>query len=246
MNGLISIFQDLSPSVEFGWAGRLFVFLLLVGVPFLALLQPDDREAWLPPRRALYASAIIGIVILGALTAFVLWAEGLPPSAIGLHTTSLVSFLGWTSVATAGALLGNFLISRGAARLGIRESRLTYHLMPVTREEHRVFLGVSATAGLCEEFAYHGFLLAGLAGWLENGWLAALVANLAFGILHGYQGQAGVVRAFLMGYVLCLPVIVGAGLWPSITAHFLVNALLGLGLWKWMIRDDEVIGISNQ
>jgi hypothetical protein len=236
---LASIFQDLSPSVEFGWGGRLYVFFLLVGVPFLALLQPSDRDMELPPRRALYVSAIIGIVILGGLAGFVLWVEGLPVSAIGLHATSLAAFLGWTAAATVGALLGNFLISRGAARLGIRESPLTYHLMPTSRDERWTFLGVSASAGFCEEFAYHGFLLAGLTGWLANGWLAALIANLAFGVLHGYQGQAGVVRAFLMGYVLCLPVIVGAGLWPAVVAHFLVNALLGLGLWKWMIPVED-------
>jgi hypothetical protein len=239
---LATIFQDLSPSVEFGWGGRLYVFFLLVGVPFLALLQPSDRELELPPRRALYVSAIIGIVILGGLAGFVLWTEGLPASAIGLHSTSFASFLGWTGAATIGALVGNFLISRGAARLGVRESPLTYHLMPRSREECWTFLGVSASAGFCEEFAYHGFLLAGLSGWLENGWLAALVANLAFGVLHGYQGRAGVIRAFLMGYVLCLPVIVGAGLWPAVSAHFLVNALLGLGLWKWIIPADEVVG----
>ncbi len=244
MSQLASIFQDLSPSVEFGWGGRLYVFFLLVGVPFLALLQPSDRDMELPPRRALYLSAVIGIVILGGLAGLVLWVEGLPVSAIGLHATSFGSFLGWTAAATAGALTGNFLISRGAARLGIRESPLTYHLMPKSREERWAFLGVSASAGFCEEFAYHGFLLAGLTGWLDNGWLAALVANLAFGVLHGYQGQAGVVRAFLMGYVLCLPVIVGAGLWPAVVAHFLVNALLGLGLWRWMIPADQVI--SNQ
>ncbi len=244
MNELISIFQDLCPSVEFGWAGRLYVFFLLVGVPFLALLQPSDLELELPPRRALYVSAIIGVVVLGGLAGLMLWVESLPVSAVGLHATSLASFLGWTSVAAVGALAGNFLISRGAARLGIREAPLTYHLMPQQSEERWAFLGVSASAGFCEEFAYHGFLLAGLCGWLENGWLAALVANLAFGVLHGYQGRAGVIRAFLMGYVLCLPVIVGAGLWPAVVAHFLVNALLGLGLWKWMIPGGEET--SNQ
>ncbi len=239
MTFLETILRDLAPAVEFGWPGRLFVFALLVVVPFLTLLQPDERQIAMPPRLVLYASAVVGIGFLAAITAVVVLVEGARLSEIGLHATSAGTFLGWTAAATAGALAGNFVISRTAASLGVQESRLTYHLMPRASRERWAFLGVSASAGFGEELTYHGFLLAGLAAWLGSGWWAALVANLAFGVLHGYQGPAGTVRAFLMGYVLCLPVIVGAGLWPAVAAHFLVNALLGLGLWKSMIPADQ-------
>ncbi len=235
MSGVFAIFRDAAPAVEFGWAGRAFVFVLLGVVPFLAILQPDQREMSLPSRKTLYGSAVTGIWLLVGITVVVLLSEGRGVAEIGLQRTGVGRFLGWTVAATVGALLGNFLISRAAARLGVRESRLTYHLMPRTRGEGWAFMGVSASAGFGEELTYHGFLLAGLAAWLGNGWWAAVVANLAFGILHGYQGQAGALRAFLMGYVLCLPVVAGAGLWPAVAAHFLVNALLGLGLWRWMV-----------
>jgi membrane protease YdiL (CAAX protease family) len=238
---LASIFQDAAPAVAFGWSGRIFVFFLLVVVPFLALLQPDDSDLRLPPRSSLYSSAIIGILFLAGLTFVVLLLEGAPFSTIGLHSTSLVSFVGWSVAITLGTLFGNFVISRTAARLGLRESRLTYHLMPRDGRDLRMFMGVSVSAGFGEELTYHGFLLAGLNGWLENGWYAAVIANLAFGVLHGYQGQAGAVRAFAMGFVLCLPVIAGAGLWPAIVAHAAVNALLGLGLWKLMVPPDKRI-----
>ena len=241
MTELLSVLRDLAPTVDYAWPGRLFVFVLLVGVPFLALLQPDDRDLVLPSRRALYASAVIGVWILAALTGLVLWVEKVPLARVGLHFPGAITVVGWTVATTLGTLAGNFLISRGAARLGMRESRLTYHLMPRDRAEQRAFVGVSVSAGFCEEFTYHGFLLAGLAAWLGNGWLAAVIANMAFGVLHGYQGPAGVVRAFLMGYVLCLPVIVGAGLWPSIAAHALVNVLLGLWFWRWMIPPEQRI-----
>ncbi|NIR46372.1 MAG: CPBP family intramembrane metalloprotease [Gemmatimonadetes bacterium] len=240
------LFQDLAPAVEFGWSGRVFVFVLLVGVPFLALLQPDDRELVLPPRSSLYVSAIAGILILAMITVLVLILEDTSLAAIGLHGTSLPGFLGWTVAVTVATLAGNFVISRAAHGLGLRESRLTYHLMPRSVRDRRLFMGVSASAGFGEELTYHGFLLVGLNGWLGNGWLAAVIANLAFGVLHGYQGPAGIVRAFAMGYVLCLPVIVGAGLWPSITAHFLVNALLGLGLWKLMVSSEEMAALASE
>lgn len=237
--GIESVLRDLAPAVDFGWPGRLFIFVLLVLVPLMALYQPDDREITLPSRMVLYVSATVGVGILAALTGAVLVIEGLPVTAIGLSSPDPARFLGWTVAATILTLAGSMLISRIAARLGIRESRLTFHLMPRSRRERWTFLGVSVSAGFCEEFSYHGFLLAGLAGWLGNGWWAAVVANLAFAIMHGYQGQIGMVRAFAMGYVLCLPVVVGAGLLPAMAAHFLVDALLGFGVWKWMVPAEN-------
>lgn len=234
-----SLLRDLAPAVDFSWPGRLFVFVLLVLVPLMALYQPDEREISLPSRMVLYVSATVGVGILAALTGMVLVIEGLSAADIGLHSTGLIGFLGWTVAATILTLAGSMVITRTAARLGIRESRLTFHLMPRSGRERWAFLGVSVSAGFCEELSYHGFLLAGLAGWLGNGWWAAVVANLAFAIMHGYQGQIGVVRAFAMGYVLCLPVVVGAGLLPAMAAHFLVNALLGFGVWKWMVPPEN-------
>ncbi len=239
MEAWSGVFRDFAPTVELGGVGRAVVFFLLVLVPLLSLLQTRDSEIELPSRLPLYLSAALGIWLLAGLTALALRVEGVPLAQVGFHTASRASFVGWTSVATLGTLVASYVVTRVAARLGIRESRLTYHLMPKTGAERWAFLGVSASAGLCEEFAYHGFLLAALAAWLGSGWWAALVVNLAFGVLHAYQGQAGVLRAFLMGYLLSTPVIVGAGLWPAVTAHFLVNALLGLGLWKWIVPSAQ-------
>lgn len=235
---LLGTLSDSAPVVEFGGFGRALVFVLIAVVPLLALFQPDDREIDLPSRRTLYASAALGVWILAGLVGAVLLIEKVPASRIGLHSTGIGSFVGWTLIAAVGTLAGNLLISRGVARLGIRESRLTYHLMPRSTSDRLAFLGVAGSAGLCEEISYHGFLIAGLAAWLSSGWWAAAVANLAFGVMHGYQGPAGLVRAFLMGYVLSLPVILGAGLWPAVAAHFVVDVLLGLGLWKWMLPAD--------
>lgn len=239
MTELLSILQDLAPAVEFGFPGRAYAFALLVIVPFVTLFQPDVDQIELPPRNSLYISAILGIGVLTLFVFLTLVIEDVPINAVGFHGSSLNLFLGWTAFTTIVALAGDYLITRIALGFGLKESKLTYHLMPTSGREHWAFLGVSASAGFGEELTYHGFLLAGLAGWLGNGWLAALLANLAFGLLHGYQGHAGVVRAFLMGYVFCLPVVTGAGLWPAMAGHFLVNAVLGLGLWKYMVPEDE-------
>lgn len=235
----VELLPDLVPTVRFGWPGRLFLVLLIAGVPILASLQPAAVEKMeLPPRSALYASAISVVWILAGLTGGVLLMEGVPLAAIGLHGGPVTGILGWALAAAFGSLLSSLVITRVGARLGARESRLAFYLIPTDARERGIFLWLSVSAGFCEELVYHGFVLAGLAAWLESGWLAAAIANLAFGVLHGYQNTVGIVRAGVMGMILSVPVIVGAGLVPGMIAHFLVDAALGLGAWQWIVPPE--------
>jgi membrane protease YdiL (CAAX protease family) len=67
-----------------------------------------------------------------------------------------------------------------------------------------LFTVVGVTAGVCEEWLYRGFFLAvvaALAGGLPTGVLV-LVAALAFGLAHAYQGRAGVLTTGLLGGVM--------------------------------------------
>ena len=237
----VGLIRDLAPAVEFGWVGRIYLVILLVGVPALAILQPIDSRLELPTRRDLYLSGIIGLAVLVLLGWAALLAEGAGLSEVGLFRVGAVDFAAWTLAVTAGALAGNFVISRAGATLGKKESRLTLHLMPRDPGDRPLFLALSASAGFGEELLYHGYLVAGLAASLGSGWWAALLANVAFGVLHGYQGGIGMVRAGLMGVVLTLPVLYGVGLWPAIAAHALTNALLGLGMWKVMVGSDALL-----
>lgn len=234
------VLRDLAPALELAWPGQLFLYFLIIGVPVLALLQPVDRETDLPGRLQLYGTGIIALWLLAALTALVLLVERATVVEVGLRGMGIGALAVWALALTLGGLATGFAVTRIGWRLGARESRLVFHLMPRDRRERRAFLGLSATAGFCEEFVYRGYVLTGLNAWLESGWLAAGVASLAFGVLHSYQKGVGVVRAALLGYLFALPVIAGAGLWPAITAHFLMDTLLGLGLWKWMMSGGQL------
>lgn len=233
---MTELFVDLAPAVEFGGLGRTFLVILIAGVPLLATLRPNrPDEIDLPPRLALYGSAITVIWILAGLTGVVLLAEETRLAEIGLHPAAPLTIGAWAAGTTALSLATAFVITRLGAWIGARESRLAFYLIPTNGKERSAFIGLSASAGFCEELVYHGYAIAGLTAWLESGWLAALVANLAFGALHGYQNAVGVVRAGVMGFVLSLPVISGAGLWPAMIAHFLVDAAAGLGAWRWIV-----------
>jgi membrane protease YdiL (CAAX protease family) len=67
-----------------------------------------------------------------------------------------------------------------------------------------LFTVVGVTAGVCEEWLYRGFFLAvvaALAGGLPTG-LLVVVAAVAFGLAHAYQGPVGILTTGLLGGVM--------------------------------------------
>ena len=89
-------------------------------------------------------------------------------------------------------------------------------LIPRSTEEAAWFRILSLTAGTCEEIVYRGYLVWYLAASLGP-WPAALVAGALFGVLHLYQGPAGIVRTGAIGIAMAV-LYVGTGslLWPMI------------------------------
>lgn len=100
------------------------------------------------------------------------------------------------------------------------ENRLDYAkpLLPQTPGERRVFWGVAATAGICEETLYRGFLTWYLAGW-TGPWVAIVLSSMIFGLGHVYLGVAQVPRTFFVGLVLALLTYFSGSLWPAIVLH---------------------------
>jgi membrane protease YdiL (CAAX protease family) len=80
----------------------------------------------------------------------------------------------------------------------------TLALLPRTAGERRLFTVVGVTAGVCEEWLYRGFFLAvvaALAGGLPTGVLV-VVAAVAFGLAHAYQGVGGVLTTAVLGAIM--------------------------------------------
>ena len=77
-------------------------------------------------------------------------------------------------------------------------------LLPRSPAERRLFGLVGITAGICEEWLYRGFFLAvvtAAAPGLPVGVLV-VVAAIAFGTAHAYQGASGVATTGVLGGVL--------------------------------------------
>lgn len=205
--------------------GVAFTLLLLVGVPLLSFLTARDRQIRQLPRRVLYLSAVMSQWLLAAVGAVVVWLTSMDP--VFLRVASLNAFLGWTFILTGASLagLGGLLLLE---RRGWwpPESDLVYLLLPADRVERlwAVFF-VAPTAALCEEFLYRGYLMTQLSHWFHSVSWAWGLSSVAFGLAHTYQRINGMLRASLLGVLLAFPVVRLGSIYPSMTAHFLIDAL---------------------
>jgi membrane protease YdiL (CAAX protease family) len=91
------------------------------------------------------------------------------------------------------------------------------------------FLALSWTfAALGEEIAFRGVLMRGLSSALGNGAgttaLALLLQAGVFGLVHTYQGPAGIAATTVSGLIFGVVVLVARGsLWPAMLAHGFAN-----------------------
>jgi membrane protease YdiL (CAAX protease family) len=207
--------------------GTFFVVLLVVGVPILSYRTARDPRIRQAPRLALYFSAVLSQWILAVLGIFVVLAGPMTFRMARFQPVALASFLRWFLLVA--------LISLAAMGLSLllerfgwwpEESDLVRLLIPETRREKAwAVLALAPTAALSEEFLYRGFLLVQLSVWFHSVAWAWIISSVAFGLAHSYQGAVGVLRAAALGALLAYPVIHLGSIYPSIAAHFVIDAV---------------------
>jgi membrane protease YdiL (CAAX protease family) len=219
-------------AAELAAEARVVTVVLVALLPALLLGQAaiDDDEAANLPVVPAYLTSIVMIAVIGAAAAWAGLRSGLRPTELGLAPVEPVHGLVWTGGVT---LLALALLAAGRL-LGRRESALLSRLLPRTGAQRAVFIVLSLCAGVGEELAYRGFLIPALEVASGSTWLALLVSSVAFGMVHSYQGTAGVMRASALGAVLAAPLLVTGSLYPSIAAHALIDLIAGLALGDWL------------
>lgn len=208
--------------IAVGWA---IVLMTLWPLSSLALKKEMARQ--LANRMELYRGAVASEVLLGLATLAADFAG--PRAGVMTFWKSLpsLSFALWTlgtAIACAAAWGGMILEARRHPR---HSDRMVLEMLPRTPSERRAFLGVSALAGLSEEYVVRGFCL-GTIAWASGSMAAAYVlTTLAFGLGHLYQGWTGAARATVLGAILGIPVVATGTLIPSIVAHAATDMISG-------------------
>jgi membrane protease YdiL (CAAX protease family) len=217
-----------------------YAIALAIGLPLLAFrtgLREEHVAEVQAARPAVYFSAAVSIGVLAAVTFGISAWQAIPPAEVGWRVDAPGPAFAWAVLVAGAGIATVWLIVRLGQALKLPESRLSFVLMPRTSRVKRAFVLVAAVAALGEEYLYRGFMYHVFTDMLGGPWVAAILTSVSFGVAHGYQKTIGMARAGLLGALLAVPVIWTGSLFPSIVAHFWINAAVGLGGWRRLFPD---------
>jgi membrane protease YdiL (CAAX protease family) len=192
---------------SWGWlVGFLLIGAGTVLLGFLAQHAPAAGSAN-PTQLASHGQAIQIYLTVAAMDWALLyycWA-GVHRFGGGIETLSGGRWTSWRALAVDLAIaLPFWVLWEGAAYgahwlLGASSAKTVDSLLPSSPLEIIIWIGVSITAGICEELAFRGFLQRQLHALTGNTVLAVLAQGLVFGLFHAYQGWKNVVVISLLG-----------------------------------------------
>jgi uncharacterized protein len=206
-------------------AAPLHTFLVLAAQVVLAvrgLLRVDQvREMVNPNRAAMYERTILTEWLLFALMILGVW----------LHGSSLLTVLGdrWRSALAVlkdiGIAAAFWIVSTGVLSiLGAHShsgapDRAVQFLLPQGRFEMFLWIGLSITAGICEEAIFRGYYQTQFMALTKSAPIGILLSAVAFGAAHSYQGLGGAIRIGLQGLLLGILANWRRSVRPGMIAH---------------------------
>ncbi|MGA3047320.1 MAG: type II CAAX endopeptidase family protein [Terracidiphilus sp.] len=199
---------------SWGWLiGFLLIGAGVVAMGFLAQHAPTaGSDAASSSQLAGHGQAIQIYLTVAAMDWALLyfcWA-GVHRYGGNLETLSGGHWTSWKSVAVDLAIAVPFWVVWEGAAFGVHRmldsnligpntAKTVNSLLPQTPVEILVWIGVSITAGICEELAFRGFLQRQLHALTGNVVVAVLAQGLVFGLFHAYQGWRNVVVISILG-----------------------------------------------
>jgi len=119
------------------------------------------------------------------------------------------------------------LLARAGLQVDAANTRTIVALGPHGALEIVLWILVSISAGICEEFVFRGYLMRQFAAWW--GWVPALFASaVVFGLGHAYQGIGPVLTITVHGVSFGLLALLTRRLGPGMVAHALEDIVSGL------------------
>lgn len=111
--------------------------------------------------------------------------------------------------------------------LGAKTDSNIENIMPKSAFELLVWLGMSATAGFCEELVFRGYLTRQFGAWTGSRLFALVLQGVVFGLAHGYYFKT-MALIVVHGWLLGLLAYWRKSLRPGMLAHVLQNGVGGV------------------
>lgn len=217
------------------WHTALFVALFLALTLGGALFQ---REARSQPGKLLQHPNVVPLYL--SLIAME-WGLLLYVSRAGLRRTGtkLRELIGgsWTTpkdvAVDAGLAIGLWtlwtLVQKGwDVWLGPGHAASIQTFLPRRGLEILLWIGVSISAGICEEVVFRGYFQRQFEVFTRSKWIALCLQAALFGISHGYQGVEACVKIALFGALYGSVALWRRSLRPGIVAHAGSDILSGI------------------
>ena len=232
-NWLTNLSRDKEPVPAPAEAGFCFVIILLLQFIAMKYLRPDlsgpDQEAGL---------AIMRVTVIQQLTMI-----ACPAIFMGIMlTTSLRASFRLRMPSAGSMLMGiglaflahplsietcSFMVDQGILPPPPMEglSRINELLKSASLSPWLLITVFAVTPAICEEIAFRGFILSGLARGGRLG-IAIIVSSFMFGIVHMIPQQA--FNAGMLGLILGLLAVHSRSLFPAIAFHLCNNTIASL------------------
>jgi len=212
-----------------------FCFVMILFLQFIAMnyMKPDLSGSDLESGRQIMRTTVIQQLTMIACPAIFM---GLLLTT-SLRATFRLRMPSWSSMAMGVGLaflahpisieLSSFMVDRGFLPPPPMEglARINELLQSADLSPWLLITVFAVTPAICEEIAFRGFILSGLARGNRLG-MAVIVSSLMFGIVHMIPQQD--FNAALLGLVLGLLAVHSRSLFPAIAFHLCNNAIATL------------------
>src|SRR5947209_1406688 len=169
-----------------------------------------------------YLIAIISEWLLLALAIWGIRLGGIPVrNVIGGRWSKASEFLLDLGIGFAFLLGSNVLLIALSAILRPGSNENIRKMLPQSTVEIVLWIFVSLTAGICEEFVFRGYLQMQISGLLKNATAGLVLQGMIFGAGHAYQGPKQMLIIAVLGCALGVLAKWQKSLRPGMLSHFL-------------------------
>jgi len=216
------------------WHTVLFVALFLALTLSGALFQ---REAHSQPGMLQHPHVVplyLSLIAMEWGLFFYVWKGGLRRSGTTLHELIGGRWRRPTDVAVdASVALGLWtawmIVDKGWDHwVGPSHAASIQPFLPRRAIEILLWVGVSVSAGICEELVFRGYFQRQFEVFMRSRWIALFLQAALFGIGHGYQGLEACVKIGVFGALYGLIALWRGSLRPGMIAHSGADILSGI------------------